>query len=182
MTGKATQACQKMKRNISAKTSWLPKKQLYRSYIFLTISYGSVLWKPSKGDLELIEKVQHRATALILVTSQLDYKGRLTRLRHLPLSFYHELHFFSVLGYCEWKHTIDWTHYVQVGRNEKQCTRRIIRTFTTTILSKRKQESDFWLRAANLANLLGAHLGTCIDELEISRAKEMLMNISNFFS
>ena len=44
-------------------------------------------------------------------------------------------------------------------------------------LSKPKQESEFWLRATKLANLLGAHLGTCIDELEISKVKEMLMNI-----
>ncbi|XP_075239786.1 uncharacterized protein LOC142335250 [Convolutriloba macropyga] len=67
------------------------------------------------------------------------------------------------------RYNIDWTRYVQQVRNGKQCTRRNINTFTTRSLSKCKQESDFWLRATKLANLLGAHLGTCIEELEISQ-------------
>ena len=41
-------------------TSWLSKKQLYRSFI---ISYGPFLWKPSKCDLQLNDKFQHRVTA-----------------------------------------------------------------------------------------------------------------------
>ena len=72
--GKATQAFQMIKRKISAKQNELvvEKKQLYRSYILPIISYGSVLWKPSKDDLKLVEKVQHRMTTWILGTSRVD--------------------------------------------------------------------------------------------------------------
>ena len=66
-----------IKRNIANGTPWTTRKNLYCNYIVPILSYGAVLWKPSKTDLKSIELIQRKASKWILGTSQLEYKERL---------------------------------------------------------------------------------------------------------
>ena len=53
-----------------------------------TLLYCSCLWKPYLlSDIQLIEKVQKRATKYILSDYNSDYKLRLTRLKLFPLMY-----------------------------------------------------------------------------------------------
>ena len=64
------------------------RKALYISITRSTLLYCSCLWKPYLlSDIELIEKVQKRATKYILSDYNSDYKLRLTRLKLLPLMY-----------------------------------------------------------------------------------------------
>ena len=111
-SSKATGAFQMIKRNISPITIWQTKRNLYICYIVPILSYGMVLWKPSKEDMKKMETVQKRATSWILNTKQLDYKERLKRLQLLPFSLYQELHvvlmFIDILND---RYNIAWTDY-----------------------------------------------------------------------
>ena len=79
------------------------------------ISYASSLRKPSKSELALTEKVQHRASIWILGTNKLSYKSRLQRLHLLPLSLYHEMHVVLLFArIINSKTDIDWEKYVQI--------------------------------------------------------------------
>ena len=49
-----------LKRNIPKVSSWITRKNLYRSYAFPVILYGSSLWRASKADLRTIEIVQKK--------------------------------------------------------------------------------------------------------------------------
>ena len=80
-----------IKRNIANGTTWITRKNLYRSYIVPILSYGAVLWKLSKTDLKSIESIQMKASKWIMGTSQPEYKERLRRI-NLPLSMYHEMY------------------------------------------------------------------------------------------
>ena len=64
-TANAKKRCEKAikvfftkKRNIDNGTSWVAKKNRYRSYIVPIISYGAVLWKISKSELRMIDNLQ----------------------------------------------------------------------------------------------------------------------------
>ena len=77
-----------LKINLAISSTISTKKNSYRGYVVPIISYASSLWKPSKSELALTEKVQHRASVWILGTNKLSYKSRLQRLHLLPLSLY----------------------------------------------------------------------------------------------
>ena len=71
----------------------LARKNLYISIIRSTLLYCSCLWKPYLlSDIELIEKVQKRATKYILCDYTSDYKSRLMRLNLLPLMYIYDLY------------------------------------------------------------------------------------------
>ena len=98
-TANAERRCEKaikvfftIKRNIAKSTSWIAKKNLYRSYVVPIISYGAILWKPNKSEFKMIENLHKKASKWILGTNRLDYKDRLKRYSILPLSLHHEMH------------------------------------------------------------------------------------------
>ena len=65
------------------------RKNLYLSMIRSTLMYCSSLWRPYLiTDIELLEKVQKRATKYILNGC---YKQRLLRLEFLPLMYIYDL-------------------------------------------------------------------------------------------
>ena len=184
-SSKATGAFQMIKRNISPITIWQTKRNLYICYIVPILSYGMVLWKPSKEDMKKMETVQKRATSWILNTKQLDYKERLKRLQLLPFSLYQELHvvlmFIDILNN---RYNIAWTDYVQIKSNVDAVTRnKGLTTFATRNLPKVKQESDFWLRATKLSNIIGSHIGQSVIDIPKSNVKSRLTAVfQNYFN
>ena len=67
------------------------RKSLYISLVRSKLLYCSTLWRPYLlKDIELIEKVQRRATKFILSDYTSDYRTRLTQLGMLPLMYIYE--------------------------------------------------------------------------------------------
>ena len=88
---KATRAFFQLKRNIFATCSWVNKLHSYTGYIVPVITYCSQAWSPSRANLVNFERVQVMATKWIL-NCNLHYKGRLVKLKLLPLCLYGEMH------------------------------------------------------------------------------------------
>jgi hypothetical protein len=56
-------------------------KQLYTSLVRPHLEYGNVVWSPyHQGDIDMMERVQHRATRLVPGFSKLTYEERLKRM------------------------------------------------------------------------------------------------------
>ena len=69
-------------------------KSLFTALVRSDVEYGSSLslWSgTSKGNLQLIEGIQRRATNYILHYPDIDYRERLSKLKLLPLSFRREI-------------------------------------------------------------------------------------------
>jgi len=63
-------------------------KQLYTSLVRPQLEFGNVIWSPYlKGDIDLLEKVQHRATRMIPGLAKLEYEERLKKMDLPPLTF-----------------------------------------------------------------------------------------------
>ena len=68
------------------------RKSLYISLVRSKLLYCSTLWRPYLlKDIELIEKVQRRATKFILFDYTSDYRTRLTQLGMLPLMYIYKI-------------------------------------------------------------------------------------------
>ena len=80
-----------IKRTFGYKIPAETKKLLYNSLVRSTLSYGSVIWSTDKGDLQLLERVQRRATKYILNNYELDYKSRLLETGMIPFSYFKEI-------------------------------------------------------------------------------------------
>ena len=72
--------------------SYEAKKLLYISLVRCCLLYCSPLWRPHLiQDILLLEKVQRRATKVILNDYTSDYKSRLIKLQLLPLMYMYDL-------------------------------------------------------------------------------------------
>ena len=113
---KALNALFVLKRNLS-KANFASRKYAYICYVVPILCYVSAIWKPSKGDLGIIESVQRKAISWIFMTSNshISYKDKLVKLNILPLSLYQELHvgllFAKILA---GKVDIDWRSHVSI--------------------------------------------------------------------
>ena len=138
----------------------------------MIISYASSLWKTSKSELALTEKVQHRASIWILGTNKLSYKSRLQRLHLLPLSLYPEMHVVLLFArIINSKTDIDWEKYVQII--DTGITRsHAIPFYTSKSFQLKKFESDFWQRACSLSNIFNRNLNQ--DVIKSTQCKEEL--------
>ena len=68
------------------------RKNLYLSLVRSQLSYCSLVWRPCQiKHIEILERVQRRATKFILNYAKLDYKSRLLQLHLFPLMFWFEL-------------------------------------------------------------------------------------------
>ena len=68
------------------------RKTLYLSLVRCHLSYCSQLWRPCLiKDIELLERVQRRATKFITENYEVSYKNRLLSLGLLPLMYWFEL-------------------------------------------------------------------------------------------
>ena len=72
-----------------------PKLLLYNSPVKSPLLYASIMWHPDKGDIQLFEGVQRRATKYILNDYVSDYKSRLTTLKLLLLVTLRKLKIFA---------------------------------------------------------------------------------------
>jgi hypothetical protein len=63
-------------------------KQLYTSLVRPHLEFGNVIWNPYlKGDMDLLERVQHRTTRMIPGLAKLDYEVRLEKMDLPSLAF-----------------------------------------------------------------------------------------------
>ena len=82
-----------LKQNL-CRANFATRKHAYVCYVVLIVRYGAALWKPSNGDLTLLESAQQKAMSWIFKNSNsvLSYKEKLQKINILPLSLYQELH------------------------------------------------------------------------------------------
>ena len=174
-SAKSLKAFFSLKRNLANSSTISTKKNGYRGSVVPIISYASSLWKPSKSELAITEKVQHRASILILGTNKLSYKSRLQILHLLPLSLYHEKHVVLLFArIINSKTDIDWEKYVQII--DTGITRsHAIPSYTSKCFRLKKCESDFWQRACSLSNKFNRHLNQ--DVIQSTQCKEELTTI-----
>ena len=98
---KAYNALHLIKRTLSASASVNLKKQLYISLVRSHFSFCSQVWKPKYvKDIQMLERMQRRATKYILNEYSMDYKSRLTSLHLLPISLWLDLHDLLFLVKC----------------------------------------------------------------------------------
>ena len=77
------------------------KRQLYLSLVRSHLTYCSQLWRPRLiKDIEVLERIQRRATKYIIGNNQMDYKFRLLSLHLLPLMHWLELQDIMFLVKC----------------------------------------------------------------------------------
>ena len=128
-TEKALNAFFLLKRNL-CEANFATRKNAYVGYVVPTVSYGAVLWKPPKGDLILLEKVQRKAMSWIFKTSTASSHTRknFRKSKILPLS--QELHVVLLFAkMLSGKVDIDWQRHVtlaEVGTRRAQVTRKFI--------------------------------------------------------
>ena len=82
-----------IRRVFSHSPSVFIRRKLYITLVRSQLTYCSSLWRPHLlTDIEMLEKLQRRATKFILnVSSHLDYKHQLISLHLLPLSMVFEI-------------------------------------------------------------------------------------------
>ena len=81
-----------IRRTFSSSTSVRVKKLLYLSLVRSQITYCSQVWRPHLiKDITSLERIQRRATRLILNDFSSDYRTRLISLHLLPLMYLYEL-------------------------------------------------------------------------------------------
>ena len=130
-TEKALNAFFLMKQNL-CKANFATRKNAYVCYLVPIVSYGAALWKPSNGDLALLESVQRKTMSWIFKTSNsaLSFKEKLQKINILPLSIYQELHVVLLFAkMLSGKVDIDWQSHVtlsEVGTRRAQVTRNFI--------------------------------------------------------
>ena len=118
--------------------------------------------------------MQKKATAWILSPTQ-EYKDRLISLHILPLSLYHELLIPLLLHkILTGKTELQWKKFISV--KEKGQTRYAsMKKYESKQFRLQKSESDFFLRACNIANALNEHLN--FDVMEHENIKELITNV-----
>ena len=179
-TEKALNAFLLLKWNL-CKANFATRKNAYVCYVVPIVSYGAALWKPSKGDLTLLECVQRKAMAWIFKTSNsvLSYKEKFQKINILPLSLYQELHVVLLFAkMLSGKFDIDWQSHVtlaEVGIRRAQVTRN----FICKQMGLQKSDSDFWYRACHLANLFNDYFK--YDILLDREHKSKLLELYNRF-
>lgn len=103
---KANKALGMIRRTVGPNAPVKTKRILYMSLVRSTLMYASPVWSCTKTDMELLEKVQRRATKFILKDYDSTYEARLRETNLLPLSYMREiddlnLYFKSRHNFCD---------------------------------------------------------------------------------
>ena len=92
ISGKAYRILGLLRRTFSQRTNVKEKRLLYITLVRSQLLYCSSVWRPYLiKDIEVLERVQRRATKYVLSDYQSDYKSRLAALGLLPLMYVFEL-------------------------------------------------------------------------------------------
>ena len=157
-------------------TSVSVRKTLYMSLIRSQLTYCSPVWRPHLiEDINILEKVQRRATKWILRDYSSDYKVRLTTLNMLPLMMTYEIYdisfflksltspspAFNILDYVQFNPSPTRTH------DHKLCTR-----YSRT----NKSRHFYFSRLPRLWNALPTS-----DLLSMSNVKAVITSITSLF-
>ena len=98
---KAYSSLNLIRRTLPASSSTILRKQLYISLVRSHLCYCSQIWRPCLiKDITNIERIQRKATKLILNDYTSDYKSRLESLHILPLTRWFELQDIMFLVKC----------------------------------------------------------------------------------
>jgi len=100
-------------------------KQLYTSLVRPHLEYGNVVWHPYlKKDIEMLERVQHRATRIVPGLSKFSYEERL-RILDLPTLEYRRNRgdAIEVFKYLHGKYTVDATEILPRHQTTGMTTR-----------------------------------------------------------
>ena len=93
-----------LRRNCSRHLPLDTQRTLYVCFVRSHLTYACQVWSPiSSGSLYImqsVERVQRRATSLIMRNPELSYKSRLLGLKLLPLSYFHEYLDLLFLFHC----------------------------------------------------------------------------------
>jgi hypothetical protein len=102
-------------------------KTLYAALIRSDLEYGSSVWSgTSKHNIEVLERVQRRATKFILGYPNLDYRDRLSELSLLPLTYRREISDLNCFFRCKLgQYDLFLNNYVQFYSSNQ--SRRITR-------------------------------------------------------
>ena len=165
-----------IKRNVSSKASTKSKLDLYIGYIVPIATYASQVWYANKSELKQLERIQRKATAWILSSTEIDYPQRLRLLMLLPLSMYIELHdilfLFAVKNQKYDINLEDYTDKTEINRSTRQVSRGEL---NIPKLRLKKSEENFWVRASQLHNLF-SHLIN-FDQHDLPSLKSTLTDI-----
>ena len=88
---KGTESVQLLRISTSASTKPSAKINAYAGCVVPIVTYATQAWFANKTETKEIERVEKKATSLILNNWELNYKKRLGKLNLLPLSIYIEL-------------------------------------------------------------------------------------------
>ena len=154
---KANRVLNLVKRNVVPLTTAANKLDLYKSMVVPVLTYGSLAWAPSRGDLRTIEQVQRRATRWILgySDSDLHYRDGMVSLNTLPLSLNRQIYdLIAFLKLVKDDSIFPWYNHVQ-RCTSKHTTRNISSlVFKLPAITKEVQRQNFWYRAPRLYNII----------------------------
>ena len=165
-----------IKRKVSSKASTKSKLDLYIGYIVPIATYASQVWYANKSELKQLERIQRKATAWILSSTEIDYPQRLRLLMLLPLSMYIELHdilfLFAVKNQKYDINIEDYTGKTEINRSTRQVSRGELNIPKPRL---KKSEENFWVGASQLHNLF-SHLIN-FDQRDLPSLKSTLTDI-----
>jgi ribonucleases P/MRP protein subunit RPP40 len=100
-------------------------RQLYTALVRPHLEYGNVVWHPYlKKDIEMLERVQHRATKMVPGLSKISYEERLKKM-NLPTLVYRRERgdAIEVYKYMHGKYSVDDTTILPRQQNKGMTTR-----------------------------------------------------------
>ena len=170
---KATRAFLQLERNISATCQWVNKLHPYTGYIVTIITYCSQAWSPSRANLVSFERVQVMATKWIL-NCNLDYKGRLVKLKLLRLCLYVEMHdLLMYLFFVNSKYDIS----IAVESSKEEKTRQHSRGEHAVNKNRlNKSEENFFHRTKLLHNIVIEHYEEYGNQLDKKSKSKLYWN------
>ena len=101
----------------------LYRKRLYISLVRSQILYCSQVWRPYLiKNINMLERIQRRATKRILNDYQSSYRSRLVTLHLLPLMYVYEMNdiMFFIKSYKQQSSHFNITEYVQFSTSNKR--------------------------------------------------------------
>ena len=135
ISGKSYKILGLIRRSFSGNGPVETRKKLYISLVRLQILYCSQVWRPHLiKNINMLERIQRRATKWILNDYQSSYRSRLVNLHLLPLMYVYEMNdiMFFIKSYKQQSSHFNITEYVQFSTSNTRfgVPPTLLRTFT----------------------------------------------------